>query len=128
MMLMELCISMITDFVVIYLRISLPPQASISPQYDYLYSSTLSSSHICLMSAIDYNQFTFFILANLSTGLVNFTINTLAAGPLVSLCVVILHTLGLSIVIIGLKKLSIKIVWQIKLHVCEFLCIAIFIV
>ena len=66
--------------------------------------------HLCVMSAIDYNQFTFFILANLSTGLVNFTMDTMAAGPSLSLAVVTGHMFILCLILTVLHQYRIKLV------------------
>ena len=39
------------------------------------------SPPLCLVSAVDYNQLAFFLLANVLTGVVNFLVDTLHAGP-----------------------------------------------
>lgn len=102
---MCMAVSFLIDILVFHL-ISLTPQP-ISPLYDFLYTNP--SSHLCLISAIDYNQFTFFLLANISTGLVNFTVNTLEANSLFALLLIILHTVGVSLVIVLMKRLKIKV-------------------
>ena len=59
---------------------------------------------------ISYNQFTFFLLANLSTGLVNFTVDTMAAGPSLSLAIVIGHMFILCLVMTVLHRYRVKLV------------------
>ena len=83
---------------------------SVSPLYSYLYPSSPSSSHCCLISAIDYNQFIFFLIANVSTGIVNITINTMSVGPIMSFLVLSLHIAIISLIIIVMNRLSLKII------------------
>ena len=73
-------------------------------------SGTKSSTYFCLISAIDFNQFTFFMLANLLTGLVNFTVDTLhtSAGP--ALLILSLYMITLALVVVLLHSNSIKLV------------------
>lgn len=65
---------------------------------------------LCLMSAVDFNQFAFFILANLSTGLTNFAVDTMAAGPSSSLAILIAHMFLLCLTITVLHRHRIKLV------------------
>ena len=80
---------------------------SICPYFDSLHPK--SSPHLCLISAIDYNQFTFFLLANLSTGLVNFTVDTMNTSTLNAFLLLSLHLVSLCVLAIVMKRYRIKI-------------------
>jgi hypothetical protein len=98
---------MCVDILVVSLRYLLSKPTVTSPLYQGL--SPQVSSFICLISSIDYNQCVFFLLANVSTGLINFTIDTLSANSVVSFVVLFLHCAGLSVISITLKGLNIKL-------------------
>ena len=104
----------LASFFISHLTPNLPPHA-LSPLYSSARPTKDSqpvkaTGHLCVMSAIDYNQFTFFILANLSTGLVNFTMDTMAAGPALSLAIVTGHMFILCLVMTVLHRYRIKLV------------------
>ena len=64
---------------------------------------------LCIVSAVDYNQLTFFLLANLLTGLVNITMDTLIATTTTSLAVLTVYMCVLVCVFLVLFKLNIKL-------------------
>ena len=64
---------------------------------------------VCFISAVDYNQLAFFLLANVLTGFVNFSMDTLAASVAVGLAVVVLYMLVLAAVFVSLHSHRIKI-------------------
>ena len=109
-------IMFISDLVVLFLIKIRKPLIAPSPYYNTAVTSSSSSSssstptNICLVSAIDYNQFTFFLLANLSTGLVNMSVDTIYTGPVMSLIILGGHLVFLSIISILLQKFKIKLV------------------
>ena len=112
-------IMFISDLVVLFLIKIRKPLIPPSPYYNTAVMSSSSSSsstptthssNICLVSAIDYNQFTFFLLANLSTGLVNMSVDTIYTGPVMSLIILGGHLVFLSIISILLHKFKIKLV------------------
>jgi len=64
----------------------------------YLFSSLgLSQPEFCLMEAINRNGLFFFLLANILTGAFNCIMNTKDAGPMLSLCTLVVYMLILSI-------------------------------
>ena len=67
------------------------------------------TSCVCVVSAVDYNQLGFFLLANLLTGLVNFTMDTLSATPAIGLTVLAVYMSVLVGVFLTLFKLNIKL-------------------
>ena len=75
----------------------------------YIQPENHSTLQVCVISAVDYNQLTFFVAANLLTGLVNFSIDTLRASVPVSLAVLMLYMVALVFVFVALHKLRIKI-------------------
>jgi phosphatidylinositol glycan class W len=102
-----LIVPLAVDIVVLaYTHIN-PSSVPISPLYQPL--SSQASPFMCLVSAIDYNQFVFFLLANLSTGIINFSIDTLSVGTILSLFILCLHCTCLSIISLILMKLNIKL-------------------
>ena len=111
-------IMFISDLVVLFLIKIRKPLIPPSPYYNTAVMSSSSSSstptthssNVCLVSAIDYNQFTFFLLANLSTGLVNMSVDTIYTGPVMSLIILGGHLVFLSIISILLHKFKIKLV------------------
>ena len=82
---------------------------AISPSLYFSNDHHKDSYHLGIMSAIDYNQFLFFLLANICTGLVNFTVDTIHASTVVSFIILILYLLFLTMVSISLKYFKIKI-------------------
>lgn len=95
------------DVVSISLSFLTNPPQSICPYFDSLHAK--SSPNLCLISAIDYNQFTFFLLANLSTGLVNFSVDTMNTSSLNALILLSLHLVCLCVLAIVMKTFRIKI-------------------
>jgi len=65
----------------------------------------------CLVSAVDYNQLVFFLLANVMTGVVNFFMDTLRSGPVLSVAVICFYMAALQFIATALysKKLKIKL-------------------
>ncbi len=63
----------------------------------------------CLVSAVDYNQLPFFLLANVLTGVVNSLVDTLSAGPVVALLVVCCYMAALQVIATILHSNKIKI-------------------
>ena len=68
-----------------------------------------SQSNICAISAVDYNQLLFFVAANILTGLVNVFVDTLHAGPLESLTILLLYMLVLVAAFVLLHTHRIKV-------------------
>ncbi len=66
-------------------------------------------SNVCFVSAVDFNQLGFFLLANIFTGLVNFLVDTLNTGATLSLIILILYMACLMVVFLILHKFNIKI-------------------
>ena len=64
---------------------------------------------LCVASAVDYNQLGFFVLANVLTGLVNFTMDTLQASALSALVVLLGYMALMLVLFIALHKLQVKI-------------------
>lgn len=94
-------IDIITLFVAHLTNSSTPPMFTPGPS---------PSSNISVISAIDYNQFVYFILANLLTGLVNFSVDTLHTGPAPSLLIMLLYMITLALAVTLLHQNNIKIV------------------
>ena len=70
---------------------------------------SLHSASVCLISAVDYNQLGFFLLANLFTGLVNFSMDTLSVSWTTGLVILLAYMAVLSFVFCTLYKFNIKI-------------------
>lgn len=64
---------------------------------------------LCTASAVDYNQLAFFVLANLLTGLVNFSMDTLNASALSALVVLLGYMAVLLVTFLVLHRYHIKI-------------------
>ena len=75
-----------------------------SPLYN-----TQHTSNICIISAIDYNQLFFFVVANLFTGFVNFSVDTLHASVSVSLAVLVVYMMVLVGIFVLLHRFRIKV-------------------
>ena len=89
-----------------------PPQSPSSQpdrQSDSATTKNVRRSNVCFVSAVDFNQLGFFLLANIFTGLVNFLVDTLNTGATLSLIVLILYMACLMIVFLILHKFNIKI-------------------
>ena len=71
-----------------------------------------SQSNICVISAVDYNQLLFFVAANILTGLVNVSVDTLHAGPLQSLTILLLYMLVIvgTFVLLHTHRTKVKLV------------------
>ena len=86
-----------TDLLLLKIHHTLPSSSLPSP----LFTSTTnprrnekppsSAPSLCVVSAVDYNQLVFFLLANLLTGLVNFSMDTLHTRPPLALTVLVLY-------------------------------------
>ena len=103
-----------TDLLLLVLSHSLPPPSSLpSPLYTPLTHMDPSSPHspppLCVVSAIHFNQLPFFLLANILTGLINFSVDTLHTPPPVALCVLVLYMCVLVAVSLGLHRLNIRL-------------------
>ncbi len=68
-----------------------------------------SNTSVSIVEAVDYNQLGFFLLANLLTGLVNFSMDTLSADWSIALTVLHVYMAVLALVFCLLLKLNIKI-------------------
>lgn len=67
------------------------------------------TTNVCIVTAVDYNQLAFFLLANLLTGLVNFTVDTLNTGRAASVCILVLYMATLVIGFVTLHRFKIRI-------------------
>jgi phosphatidylinositol glycan class W len=67
------------------------------------------SPHPCIASAVDYNQLLFFLVANVLTGLVNFSMDTLHAGMGVALTVLMVYMATLTALFLTLHRLRVKV-------------------
>ncbi|ESP05631.1 hypothetical protein LOTGIDRAFT_181424 [Lottia gigantea] len=63
----------------------------------------------CIISAVNYNGLGFFLLSNLSTGIVNLSIKTIHTPPTLSFIVLFIYTFILSVIIVGLFKFKISL-------------------
>ena len=68
-----------------------------------------TQSNICIVSAVDYNQLLFFVVANVFTGAVNFTMNTLHTGALHSLSILLVYMAALVGIFVLLHTFRIKV-------------------
>ena len=64
---------------------------------------------LCATSAVDYNQLGFFVLANILTGLVNFTMDTLHASTVSALAVLLGYMAVMIAVSVVLHRCKLKI-------------------
>ena len=64
---------------------------------------------MCFVSAVDYNQLGFFLLANIFTGVVNFAVDTLNSGTVFSVIILVLYMACLMATFTTLHKLKLKI-------------------
>ena len=64
---------------------------------------------LCAATSVDYNQLAFFLLANVLTGAVNFSMDTLHAGGGVAVTVLLGYMAALLTIFIALHSLRIKI-------------------
>ncbi len=85
----------------------------LSPPSHYYLDSFKGQSRVIdyrdVMAAIDYNQFGVFLLANLGTGLVNFTVDTIHTGPVLSFIILTVYLLFIVTIAIGFRYHKIKI-------------------
>ena len=111
-----LLVFLVTDLLLLVLSRSLPPPSSLpSP----LYTSSHPPQHntnrpppppsLCLVSAIHYNQLPFFLLANLLTGLVNFSMDTLHTPAPGALAVLVVYMCVLAVLCLGMFRYGIKL-------------------
>jgi len=68
-----------------------------------------TQSNVCIISAVDYNQLLFFVVANVFTGAVNVTVDTLHAGALWSLTILLLYMMTLVGIFVLLHTFRIKV-------------------
>ena len=64
---------------------------------------------MCFVSAVDFNQLGFFLLANIFTGVVNFLIDTLNSSVELSVVILVLYMASLMTIFLVLHKLKVKI-------------------
>ena len=66
---------------------------------------------LCLLEATNRNGLTYFLLANLLTGLVNISMETIFVGPIRALQVLVIYMFVLSLVFAGLhvKNVTLRI-------------------
>ena len=93
------------------LRRPLPPphgtQVTSRPHTDN--SKYVRHSNMCFVSAVDFNQLGFFLLANVFTGVVNFLIDTLNSSVELSVVILVLYMASLMTIFLVLHKLKVKI-------------------
>ena len=83
------------------------PTTSISTHADS--KKSVRYSDLCFVSAVDYNQLGFFLLANIFTGVVNFAVDTLNSGTVFSVIILVLYMACLMATFTTLHKLKLKI-------------------
>ena len=71
--------------------------------------ATSGGGPLCAASAVDYNQLVFFVLANILTGLVNFSMDTLHADSAVALIVLTMYMATLLAVFLTLHRFKVKV-------------------
>ena len=100
-----------TDLLLLRLWHTVPSSSLPSPLYTTSSSTrpTTAPPPLCMVSAVDYNQLLFFLLANLLTGLVNFSLDTLHTGPLLALAVLVGYMCVLVSLSLTLHRHRIKI-------------------
>lgn len=86
-----------------------PPPSISRTQYYSNNSQHVRYSDLCFISVVDFNQLAFFLLANIFTGLVNFSVATLSAGRLFSVVVLLVYTACLMAIFTLMHRFSIKI-------------------
>ena len=96
-----------SDCIVLFLKEVMKPTIAPSP---FFALSSQKPSHVSVISAIDYNQFMFFLLANLLTGLVNLTLDTIHAGPVASMFTMTFYLILLTASAITLRIFNIKLI------------------
>lgn len=64
---------------------------------------------LCATSAVDYNQLGFFVLANVFTGLVNLSMDTLHASSVSALSVLLAYMALMLLVFVTLHRYKLKI-------------------
>lgn len=72
-------------------------------------SKYVRHSNMCFVSAVDFNQLGFFLLANIFTGVVNFLIDTLNSSAELGVVILILYMASLMTIFLVLHKLKVKI-------------------
>lgn len=65
-----------------------------------------------LLTAIDYNQLVFFLMGNLFTGIINLSMNTLAASAAMSTSIILCYMLTLCVLSLVLKHYNIPLLWM----------------
>lgn len=71
---------------------------------------TEETPHLCIASAVDHNQLVFFVLANVLTGLVNFSMDTLHASAGTALTVLVTYMATLAALFLMLHRHKVKII------------------
>ena len=66
-------------------------------------------SNMCFVSAVDFNQLGFFLLANIFTGVVNFLVDTLNSSVEFSVVILVLYMASLMTIFLVLHKFKVKI-------------------
>jgi phosphatidylinositol glycan class W len=103
-----LLLFLFTDLLLLKLWHTIPSSPLPSPLYTTA-SNKHTTSPLCVVSAIDYNQLSFFLLANLLTGLVNFSLDTLHTSRPLALAVLVGYMCVLVSISIALHRHSVKI-------------------
>ena len=88
---------------------SSPPQPQPHNRSSDSATKHVRCSNVCFVSAVDFNQLGFFLLANIFTGLVNFLVDTLNTGATLSIVILILYMACLMVVFLILHRFNIKI-------------------
>ena len=97
----------VSDYICLLLRETTKSPVAFSP---FFVLPSHKATHVGIVSAIDYNQFTFFLLANLLTGLVNFMSDTIHAGPMASMFIMTFYLILLTTSAMALRKFNIKLI------------------
>lgn len=68
----------------------------------------IETPHLCIASAVDHNQLLFFVLANVLTGAVNFSMDTLHTGAGTALTVLVMYMATLAVLFLALHRHKVK--------------------
>ncbi len=85
------------------------PQTDTGSRTTLQNTSTPSQYHVCIVSAVDYNQLFFFVMANVLTGVVNLTVDTLRASAPFGLTVLTVYMLVLVGTFVLLHTYGVKV-------------------
>ena len=85
-----------------------PPHSAHTISRPHTDNKYVRHSKMCFVSAVDFNQLGFFLLANIFTGVVNFLVDTLNASMELSIVILILYMACLMAIFLVLHNLNIK--------------------